>query len=1388
MKEDHIAPPPPHPPHWPRLLGLAAACCAVILLRQRYFPAQIDAVMLRPATGLAVAALLLWGWRSLWAVAVGTAAAATVLYGFGGAALAMTLAGTLGPGSGVYLLRRMGRFDPNLRRLADYVRLMLCTALAGGLVAALAATLTLVAVGPGSPTPPLHVLTSWWAGEALGIAMLTPLILVWRSVRRLWTPAAPWAETAVLLTLSFLAGQHVFFGWFNESPQPAGFWMFLFVTWAALRRERRGASAVLALFTLQALWGAMLQRGYGHELLLHDTALLWRYLLVLNCSGMTIACYVTEQRLRAAALLRDSLALRDRALEQVQEGVVLADAQRHVTFVNAAFEQLTGYARNELLGGNCSVLQGSRTSSQTAQAIRDCLAAQRPFRGEILNYRKDGGVFWNDLSITPIVDRQGNLLEFFGVQRDITAQREAAMALKRSQEQLSLVLKGTNDGVWDWDIATNTIERSSAWYHMLGYQPGEVEFSRANDHGVVHPDDLPLVNAKLKETLAGPDERYTMEMRLKHRQGHYISVLTRGFVLRDEQGHAVRACGTTTNLTEQKAKEAKIKLAAAVFIHSREGMTITDAQGCIIMVNKAFASITGYAEDEVLGKNPRVLSSGRHDSAYYSAMWQSIETEGHWEGEIWNRRKDGEIYCEWLSITAMRDGDGRISHYVGNFTDLSEVKAAESRVLWLSNYDVLTGLPNLALLRDRTEHSLSMVQRANEPLAMMMIGIDHFKSINDALGHEIGDQLLRSVAARLTESVRDQDTVARHSGKEFVLLLPGTSPEGAAHVARDLLWTLAQPYLLNGHDVTVTASIGIASHPGNGSDFDSLFKCVEIAMHRAQTSGRDNFHFYSDEMYQAVVAHDQMLKALRSAAAQEQFSLVYQPLVDLQTGGISGMEALLRWHSPELGEVSPARFIPVAEESGLIKAIGEWVLQRACRDIRTWLDKGLAVPHVAVNVSSLQFRDADLVGHVKAALAQFRVDPALLYLEVTESALMDDVPRSEALLHELKGLGVRLSLDDFGTGYSSLSYLKRFPFDKVKIDQSFVRDITTDQSDTVIVKVIVSMAHGLGLRVIAEGVETEAQCEIMRTSVCDEIQGYFFSRPITAQAIEEILTEGRQLPAHLLRLRKPERTMLLVDDEPNIVAALKRLFRRDGHHILTANSGAEGLEILAKNKVDLIVSDQRMPGMTGVEFLRAAKASHPETIRIVLSGYTELQSVTDAINEGAVYRFLTKPWDDEQLREHIRKAFEYKELQEENQQLSIRIRSTNQQLVAANRQLGAVLQKTQEQIERDNASLAIVREALQHLPDPVLGIDDEGIIAFANAATERLLASGRPLLGEELRDAVPALAGAMAETEEGVERAMSIGEMRYLLKWHTMGVNSRSKGRLLTLTRTGLNP
>lgn len=970
----------------------------------------------------------------------------------------------------------------------------------------------------------------------------------------------------------------------------------------------------------------------------------------------------------------------------------------------------------------------------------------------------------------------------------IIQRRRAEQALKDNKRQLELLTNNISDVIWTANIEGYFTYISPSIEQLIGYTVEELLHKSLVD--VVAPEDVVFVQQTLVQNAANvsaglPLATFSREFEQPCKDGQ--RVWTEVFIsgLYDERGAVMGMVGATRNIAKRKEQEKALKLAARIFEQAHEGITVTDAAGTIIMVNPTFTRITGYEEGEVVGQNPRILHCGRQDATYYRAMWDALTGVGRWAGEIWNRKKDGTVYPEWLAISALRDEHNRTTHFVANFSDLSQTKFAESRIQWLSHFDPLTGLPNRTLLQDRTVLALSMMQRAGEPLAMMLVAIDHFSTINDTLGHHLGDQLLVEVARRLSESVREQDTVARLGGKEFVLVLPGTNQLGAAHLATELLDKLAQPCTLDEHELTVTASIGITSFPDNGDDFEALFKAVEVAMHRAQDKGRNTYQFFSEELYEQVLARDAMTKALRQAVTLEQLYLVYQPQADMQSGAVCGLEALLRWTHPELGSVPPSQFIPLAEDAGLIIDIGQWVMLHACQDIRRWRDAGLTIPHVAVNVSPLQFRNNDLLAQVRAALSDAQVDAGLLYIEVTEGALMDDVPRNEAMLHELRALGVKLSLDDFGTGYSALSYLKRFPFDQIKIDQSFVRDITTNVSDQMLVKVIVSMAHGFGMRVIAEGVETEAQCDIMRNSLCEEIQGYFFSRPISFDAVQDLLAQQRQLPAHLLRLQPKRRTLLLVDDEPNIVSALKRLLHRDGYQILTADSGAQGLQVLSQHSVDLIISDQRMPGMTGVEFLRQAKVLYPDTIRIVLSGFTELQSVTQAINEGAIYRFLTKPWEDDALREQIRKAFDYKDLIEENRKLDIQLHASNQELMAVNRQLGEVLARDRQQMAHDAAVLSKTSCALNQLPLLVVGVDANGTIDFAQGAVPAWVDDADALLGQALATALPQIDAQLAGLPAGQVGQLRWREVAYRLQWAPMGATHSAGARVITVLREG---
>ena len=577
-------------------------------------------------------------------------------------------------------------------------------------------------------------------------------------------------------------------------------------------------------------------------------------------------------------------------------------------------------------------------------------------------------------------------------------------------------------------------------------------------------------------------------------------------------------CAIVRDISARRAAETQLRLYAEVFEHAAESIMITDAGCSIVAVNPAFTTVTGYAPDEVLGRNPRMLASGRQDAAFYRAFWQSLDAHGLWQGEIWNRRKSGEVFPEWLSVSVVRDADAGPQHYIAVFTDLSEHKAHERRIQFLAQYDPLTRLPNRVLLFERLEHALAAARRGARRCALLFLDLDRFKNVNDSLGHGIGDRLLEAVAQRLRAALRDCDTVARLGGDEFVVLLEdlpaGDGEREAALVAGKLLAALAQPFQIDTHELRITSSVGISLYPGHGADAETLIRSADTAMYHAKQSGRDNFQFFTEDMNARVLERLTLENGLRRALAQQGFALVWQPQLAIGDGRLIGFEALLRWPQPEgRAQVPPAQFIPVAEDCGLIGAIGDWVLDAACRQLCAWRAAGLPGVRIAVNLSALQLRDARLADKVAAALAVCGLDGAALELEVTESALMSDPPQTAGTLARLRALGVQLAIDDFGTGYSSLAYLKQFPIDRLKIDRSFVRDLASDPNDAAIARTIITLAHSLGLRVIAEGVETPAQLGFLRGHGCDEAQGYLYAPPLSPEQAAEVLAAGRIRPA-----------------------------------------------------------------------------------------------------------------------------------------------------------------------------------------------------------------------------------------------------------------------------------
>jgi diguanylate cyclase (GGDEF)-like protein/PAS domain S-box-containing protein len=572
-----------------------------------------------------------------------------------------------------------------------------------------------------------------------------------------------------------------------------------------------------------------------------------------------------------------------------------------------------------------------------------------------------------------------------------------------------------------------------------------------------------------------------------------------------------------TDITERVIAEERMRLWTSVLERSMEAIMICDPTSRILDVNPTFERVTGFSRQDVIGETPRILRSGRQDGKFYEKMWGEIKTTGMWSGEIYNRRKNGELYIEWMALNAVYDAAGCITHYVAIFSEITERKAAEERLRYLAEYDALTELPNRSLLLHRLEHSVESAARSELRIAVLFLDLDRFKIINDSMGHEAGDRLLRTVAHRITAVVRSSDTVARMGGDEFVILMSGF--HGAADVARlaeELLAVVATPLMLEDQEVSVSASIGIGLFPGDGMQASDLLRNADTAMYRAKSGGRNRYEFYAPEMNEHAVERLQTENALRLALERQEFVLHYQPQVDLASGAIIGVEALIRWNRPGVGLVPPADFIPLAEECGLILKIGHWVVRESLRQIAAWDAMGLPTITVAVNVSLREFHERGFVDSLVQAINDSAVDPVRLELELTESAVAQDVEATTATLNRLHALGVKLSLDDFGTGYSSLNYLRRFPIQKIKIDRTFVSEITGKERSLRIVRAIIALAGGFAMKAIAEGVDSDEQMTALRAEQCDEVQGFLVS-PALEAAQFEILWRGWKAAASAVR-------------------------------------------------------------------------------------------------------------------------------------------------------------------------------------------------------------------------------------------------------------------------------
>ncbi len=552
--------------------------------------------------------------------------------------------------------------------------------------------------------------------------------------------------------------------------------------------------------------------------------------------------------------------------------------------------------------------------------------------------------------------------------------------------------------------------------------------------------------------------------------------------------------------------------AKQVIDHIHDGVMITDLNHFIIYINEPFTRVTGYKAEDVLGKKPTLLKSGLHKAPFYSKMWHAIEKVGVWQGEIANRRKNGEIYTEWLSISSIKDADGKITNFMAVFTDITKRKRAQETIRHMAYYDALTDLPNRALFREQLKQALSLAERNQEMVGVLFLDLDRVKVINDSLGHEMGDRLLKGVAERLRRCLRASDVVARLGGDEFMLLLTGIKqPNEITHLTEKILETIRPSFKFDSHELFTTASIGVSIYPNDGREAETLLKNADTAMYRAKRSGRNSYQMFDETMKVEAFQQLALDNGLRRALERNEFVIHYQPQISVSSGEIIGMEALVRWDHPELGLLPPSTFIQWAEDSGLIVPIGERVLHMACEQSKKWIDSGYPSIKVGVNVSGKQMRQSNIVETVKRVLKETGLPAECLDLELTESVLMDLDSQAMDVPHALRAMGVGFSIDDFGTGYSSLNYLKRLPVNTLKMDQSFIRDLTSDSNDAAIAHAVIGLGHGLNMNVLAEGVETEGQLEHLRGLKCDHVQGFLFSQPLPPVIFEKLLKEKKNL-------------------------------------------------------------------------------------------------------------------------------------------------------------------------------------------------------------------------------------------------------------------------------------
>ena len=817
----------------------------------------------------------------------------------------------------------------------------------------------------------------------------------------------------------------------------------------------------------------------------------------------------------------ESLRTLSRAVEQSPVSIVITDPAGNIQYVNPKFEAITGYALAEVVGHNPRVLSSGEKSPVEYGAMWDTLKSGQTWQGEFHNRRKDGSLFWELASISPVFNDEGVMLHFVGVKEDITARKLADEKISELNRDFVSFLENTSDFIYFKDANSRfrfcsqtlaNITGHASWRDMTGKH--DLEVFPPDIAQIYHAEEFPIFREG--RPLLNKVDPYI------DTAGNPGWVSTNKWPLLDQTGKVVGLFGISRDITQQKQVEAKLQLAASVFTHSREGIMITAADGTIIDVNDAFIRITGFGREEVIGRNPRLLNSGRQDKAFYAGLWGDLIAKGHWYGEVWNRRKSGEVCAMMQTISAVRDAKGEVQQYVSLFSDITALKEHESQLEHIAHYDALTRLPNRVLLADRLHQGMAQAQRRGQQLSVAYLDLDGFKAVNDSHGHEAGDQLLIALATRMREALREGDTLARLGGDEFVAVLADLADVAASvPMITRLLASVAQPVHIVSPSgeallLQVSASVGVTFYPQTENvDAEQLLRQADQAMYQAKLAGKNRFHVFDAEQDRSVRGHHESVEHIRRALTEREFVLYFQPKVNMRTGAVIGAEALIRWQHPQRGLLSPAVFLPVIEDHPMSIELGEWVIHSALTQRAHWQSAGLDIP-VSVNISARQLQQSDFVLRLGEILAMHPdVRPGDLELEVLETSALEDLVHVSQVILACQEIGVSFALDDFGTGYSSLTYLKRLPVAVLKIDQSFVRDMLDDPDDLAILEGVIGLAGAFRRQIIAEGVETIAHGEMLLQLGCELAQGYGIARPMPAHELVAWSDAWRSDPAWL---------------------------------------------------------------------------------------------------------------------------------------------------------------------------------------------------------------------------------------------------------------------------------